>query len=69
MGMTMCSSELLPENYPPTRRFLRKPYDQDVDHFDQLTSTMRASIIRNMVHVMSYNLLADELATPDYHTN
>ena len=69
MGLQMCSGELKPENYPIERRNLRKPFDYDEEGLGLSSSASRASMIKNMVHVMSYNLLADQLATPDYHTS
>ncbi len=74
----MCSSELDPVNYPPVQRFHRPPYPSDDDD-DLLKSGRqrsssftggspgRRSFIKNMVHVMSYNVLADHLATPQFH--
>ena len=55
----MCSGELKPENYPIERRNLRKPFDYDEEGLGLSSSASRASMIKNMVHVMSYNLLAD----------
>ena len=59
----VCCSTLIPENYPPERRNMRHPTNVEAD---VLNSSPRRSTVKKTIHVMSYNILADYLATPDY---
>ena len=65
MGASMCNTELDSENYPPVRRYLKTPGNKTETR--RSMSPTRASVISNKVHVMSYNVLADCLATPEMH--
>lgn len=66
MGNAICGvSKLLPENYPPARRFLREVSTAGIDAEEYRSSTLRE---KKSIHVMSYNLLADQLAPPNYFT-
>ena len=60
--MGACCSELHPENYPPVGRMMREPFDTDFEE-----TNLRASLLKNFIHVMSYNVLADQLATTNFH--
>ena len=66
MGNAVCGvSTLLPENYPPARRFLRQVTTAGIDDEELRSSTLRE---KKKIHVMSYNLLADHLTCPGYFT-
>ena len=57
----MCGSELSADNYPPKERYLCVPYDVEEDDETRPVSPQRASRIESdRIHVMSYNLLADQ---------
>lgn len=59
---SICGGALLSENYPPPQRFLRQVFDVDID--DESVSS-RAMTLK----VMSYNVLADQLASTTYHSH
>ena len=68
MGQGLCSSKLTPENYPPTRRFMRQAISTGIEDGSQdLVSSSRMKSLD--IHVMSYNVLADQLALTSYHTH
>ena len=56
-----CSTSLSPDNYPPVQRYLghAKNIDPSLVHKVDPSKT---------IHVMSYNVLADGLAKPDWFT-
>ena len=60
--MGTCCTSLNPENYPPVGRGMLEPFDNDMEE-----KNLRASLLKNFIHVMSYNLLADQLATTEFH--
>ena len=63
----VCCSTLIPENYPPSRRNMRNP--TNVEESGLQDSSPRRSTVKKQIHVMSYNILCDYLATPEYGHN
>ena len=56
-----CSSSLSPENYPPIPRYMRLAKNVDPTIIPKVDPN-------NIIHVMSYNVLADGLARTDWFT-
>ena len=55
MGAICAPSVLLPENYPPPRRFMNATQNMNFPFNRSQGKTDRS------IHVMSYNILADQL--------
>lgn len=65
MGATLCGncSTLEAADYPVPTRYLR---DATCVEIDEKGNTMRSSRANKLIHVMSYNVLADNLAKPEW---
>ena len=64
MVSTNSEAELDPSSYPITRKTLQKPYKTDQDISSEPLPTNGSNV---RFHVMSYNILADQLARCELH--